>query len=269
MITVRDPAVAGLFYPAEASALERAVSDLLAGPPSVARSPQALIVPHAGYDYSGPVAASAYRCLQARSEPIRRVLLVGPSHRSVFGGFVVPRADAFRTPLGDVAVDPDLRARAVARDDVLEEDPPHRFEHSLEVQLPFLQFALDDVSVLPVLVGFATGDECATLIDALWTEPDTLLVVSSDLSHEHDEATARRLDMATAEAIERREPQRVDEDDACGCIGIQGLLGVAIGRGLQVERVDLRTSADTMGSPARVVGYGAFVVFEPDGDDVT
>ncbi len=269
MITVRDPAVAGFFYPAEASALERTVTDLLAGPPPATRPPRALIVPHAGYEYSGPVAASGYRCLQARTEPARRVLLIGPSHRSLFGGFVVPRADAFRTPLGDVAVDADLRARAVARDDVLEEDPPHRFEHSLEVQLPFLQVVLDDFNVLPVLVGLARGEDCADLIDALWTEPDTLLVVSSDLSHEHDETTAKRLDTATAEAIERREPQAVDEDDACGCIGIQGLLRVAIDRGLQVERVDLRTSADTMGSPARVVGYGAFVVFEADGDDVT
>lgn len=255
---VRPPAVAGAFYPGHTRELVATVEHLLAGA-SVRPDPharlRALIVPHAGYVYSGPIAASAYR----RIEPgaVRRVLLLGPSHRTPLRGLAVPTADGFATPLGDVAVDAAMRAELVSAGLAAPDDAAHRIEHSLEVQLPFLQAVLPGVPVLPVAVGVAPATTVAEAIATVWDET-TLVVVSSDLSHYEPYAVAQRHDHETADAITRLAPDAIGDLDACGCFAVRGLLVAAEARGLGVRVLDLRSSGDTAGDRDRVVGYGAF-----------
>jgi len=257
------PAVAGTFYPADPRVLAEVVEDLLGGPDTEAGPgdepvPRALIVPHAGFVYSGPVAASAYRLLRPAARRIRRVVLVGPSHRVAFRGLAVPRADALATPLGRVKVDPELKARALAVAAVGVADEAHAWEHCLEVQLPFLQEVLAAFTVLPVVVGEATDRAVLALLESLpLEETDTLLVVSSDLSHYHDYDSARRLDGETMEGILRLAPEGLDGGRACGYRGIRGLLLWARGQGMSARLVDLRNSGDTAGDRSRVVGYAA------------
>ena len=255
---VRRPAAAGTFYPGERDALASAVDALLAtaGEPPSGPSPTALIVPHAGYVYSGPIAATAYGLLRASGLP--RVALFGPAHFVPTRGTAVPGVDAWRTPLGDLPIDGELREVAAgcgARVD----DRPHEPEHSLEVQLPFLQRVFGEaVSVLPVAVGFAAPEEVSPLIEAVL--PTALVVVSTDLSHYHDQATAARLDRRTAEAVVAREPDAISTEDACGSYALRGIVELARRADLSIRLLDLRTSADTAGEPWRVVGYGAFAV---------
>ncbi len=260
---VRPPAVAGTFYPGSADALRAALRRAFADavhPGEGDRVPEALIVPHAGYVYSGPVAASAYaRIIPARST-IRRVVLLGPSHRSAVRGLAVSSADAFSTPLGVVPIDAAYRNAVLALPGVGVDDRAHADEHSLEVQLPFLQTVLDEFTLLPLSVGDATVDEVAAVLEALWGGPETLVVVSTDLSHYHHYDDALRLDARTAAAVVAREPGAVDDRDACGAYPLRGLLQVASEHGLTVEQLDLRNSGDTAGDHHRVVGYGAFAV---------
>ena len=260
---VRPPAVAGTFYPGAAEALESAVREAFADaviPPAVAAVPKALVVPHAGYVYSGAIAASAYaRIIPARST-IRRVVLLGPSHRVYVRGLAVPGVDAFRTPLGVVPIDVDARNAVLELPGVQVDDRAHADEHSLEVQLPFLQRVLDDFTLLPFSVGDATAGEVAAVLDACWGGPETLVVISTDLSHYHRYDDATRLDARTAAAIVARRFDAVGDRDACGAYPLRGLLQVASERGLSVEQLDLRNSGDTAGDRHRVVGYGAFAV---------
>jgi AmmeMemoRadiSam system protein B len=260
---VRPAAVAGMFYPGDAVALHEALRAAFAGarrPESEEPAPKALIAPHAGYVYSGAIAASAYLRVQPLREQITRVVLVGPSHRVPLRGLAVPSVDALETPLGAVPVDSDARTTVLALPQVAVDDRPHMHEHSLEVHLPFLQTVLDDVLVLPLAVGRATAEEVADVLDAVWGGPETLVVVSTDLSHYHDQATAVRLDRRTADAVVAGTADAIDDYDACGAYGVRGLLVVAARRGLSVRCVDLRTSGDTAGSDDHVVGYGAFVL---------
>ena len=257
-MAVRVPAAAGTFYPGTASELEAAVDGLLEGasPPPDVRSPSAIVVPHAGYVYSGPVAATAYALL--RPAPVRRFVIVGPAHFVPLRGTAVPAADAWRTPLGEVRIDDELRelARACGSD---VDDAPHEPEHSLEVQLPFLQRVVDDpLMVLPVAVGASTAHAVAELIEAL--VPSALVVVSTDLSHYHDDATAKRLDRRTADAVVARDPDAITAEDACGADALRGVVAFARRADLGVRLLALRTSADTAGDPRRVVGYGAFSI---------
>ncbi len=256
---VRFPAVAGLFYPETGDALAATVDRLLesaAAPPGVA--PKAIIAPHAGYEYSGPIAAQAYARLRLGSW--RRVVLMGPSHRCSFRGIALPGAASFRTPLGDVRID------SVSADAVLElpqvsvAPEAHDHEHSLEVHLPFLQRVLGDFALVPLAVGTATPDEVAAVLDLLWDE--TLIVISSDLSHYESYRSAQDHDAATAAAIERLDPEALGPDDACGCVPVSGLLLAAQRRGLVCSRIDLRNSGDTAGSKREVVGYGAWAFCE-------
>ncbi len=259
MASVRPPAVAGLFYPGEAEELDAAVRDCLASATARGAAPKALIAPHAGYVYSGPVAASAYVRLAARDHTIERVVLLGPAHRLAFRGLAASAAGAFATPLGEVPIDEDAVARALALPQVEVLDAAHEMEHSLEVQLPFLQRVLDGFALAPLLVGETAPEDVAEVIELLWGGPETLVVVSSDLSHFLDYDSARRSDAATARAIEALRPEDIAPDQACGRLPIQGLLRVARAHGLAVDRVDLRNSGDTAGSRDEVVGYGAWV----------
>lgn len=252
---IREAAAAGLYYSADPRKLAQAVDDLLAAARRDASSGvRALVAPHAGYEYSGAVAASAF-ALAPRSA---RVLLLGPSHFVPLDGFAVSGADAWATPLGEVPVSDDLRNAALAAGAVVD-DAPHTRDHALEVELPFLQRACPDgLEVLPVAVGRAPAEDVAALVETL----DVLAIVSTDLSHHHDDATARRLDHETAEAVIRRDADAIAEDRACGVYALRGVVEYARRHELEVELLDLRTSADAAGAPERVVGYGAFALHE-------
>jgi MEMO1 family protein len=259
----RRAAVAGRFYPADPRQLAADVDGMLA---AVARAappgPVGIIAPHAGYRYSGPIAATAYRHLALRQDAVRRVLLLGPDHFTGLPGMAVPSSAAFATPLGDIPLDSAACALTASLPDVVVSDTRHAREHSLEVHLPFLQRSLyPDIPVIPVLVGLAAPSRVAHVIDMLWQDDSTTVVLSTDLSHYHDHATACRLDRRTADAIVRADPAAIGEGDACGRFPLRGLLELARRRKLRVQLLDLRTSADTAGDPSRVVGYGAFGVY--------
>jgi len=260
---VRPPAVAGRFYPADPIELRQLITDLLAEvPPATGPSPKALIAPHAGYLYSGPIAASAYAQFIPARDQIKRIVLFGPSHYVAVDGLATTSAEAFATPLGIVPVDVEAVREARLLPQVRELDEAHAQEHSLEVQLPFLQCVLGDFTLVPLAVGDATPEEISQVLDALWGGPETRFVISSDLSHYQDFQTARRLDRATAKAIEALKPAGIGEERACGRMPIRGLLQSARRHGLRARTVDLRNSGDTAGPHDRVVGYGAFVFEE-------
>jgi len=260
MSHVRQPAVAGSFYPASASQLAATVHAYLAqaGAQRVKRAPKALIVPHAGYAYSGPVAAAAYAQLLGSAERITRVLLIGPAHYVPIRGIAASGADAFATPLGEVPVDRPVVEALVELAHVTIRDDAHRPEHCLEVQLPFLQTVLRRFTIVPLVVGDAGCGEVRDVIERAWGGSETLIVISSDLSHYHDYDTARRLDAEAAVAILAFESDSVGEEHACGRIPIGGLLLAARTRGLKVVALDLCNSGDTAGPRDHVVGYGAF-----------
>jgi AmmeMemoRadiSam system protein B len=258
----RPPAAAGTFYPALAGRLARTVDGLLEAvpPPPDGAVAEGLIVPHAGYAYSGPVAATAYASLRPIAKSVTRVVVLGPAHFVPLSGSAVPAADAWSTPLGDVRIDEGLRDVAIAAGAVAD-DGPHEPEHSLEVQLPFLQRLLGfGISVLPVAVGATSPEEVADLLAALWHTPGGLVVVSTDLSHYHAEEVAKKLDRRTADAIVARDPAAIGLDDACGVYALRGVVEYARRGDIDVRLLDLRTSADTAGDPSRVVGYGAFAL---------
>jgi AmmeMemoRadiSam system protein B len=231
-----------------------------------------VIVPHAGYVYSGPVAAQAYRRIAAGRATVRRVVLLGPVHRVPIDGLALPAARAFATPLGVVPVDAEGAARALALPQVRVSEAAHALEHSLEVQLPFLQTVLEDFAIIPLAVGDATAEEVAEVIDRLWGGVETLIVVSSDLSHYHPYAEARTLDGATARAVLALDAS-LDHQQACGATPINGFARCARRRGLKPEMLDLRNSGDTAGDKSRVVGYAAFAFAQsppaPRAEDAT
>ena len=256
---VRRPAVAGLFYPADPDQLRAAVEHALAAaePGPIA---QAIVAPHAGYVYSGPVAGSAYARVALGRGRISRVVLLGPAHRAPVAAVAASSADTFGTPLGLVRLDVERRDALMDAGLVVVRDDAHAGEHSLEVQLPFLQVALGDVAVLPLAVGRVDPGQVAGVLEAAWGGDETLVVVSTDLSHYHDRAEATQIDRRTAAAVVAKRPDRLGPHDACGVVALQGLLVAAADHGLDVELLDLRTSADTAGDPHRVVGYGAFAL---------
>jgi MEMO1 family protein len=261
MASIRATAVAGLFYPAHPAELRRMVQDfLLTAPAPPNFTPKALIAPHAGYVYSGPIAGSAYAALHGTAGQVRRVLLLGPAHTLAFRGLAAPDADCFATPLGDAPVDRAALAAIADLPQVQTLNAAHAREHGLEVHLPFLQVVLGEFKLVPLVVGEARPAEVAEVLDRLWGGPETLIVISSDLSHYHDYATAQRMDAAMAEAIEQFQPEKIGREGACGRVPIQGLLLAGQKRHLTVRRLDLRNSGDTAGSKERVVGYGAWAL---------
>lgn len=261
LTSIRVPAVAGLFYPAAAQVLAAEVDGLLSrASPGTGPVPKALIVPHAGYPYSGQIAASAYARLKPVRDAIRRVVLLGPAHRDWFEGLALPSVDAFRTPLGDIPIDQEAANVLHALPQVTVRDDAHKAEHSLEVHLPFLQRLLPAFSLVPLAVGEASAEDVAGALEAVWGGKETVIVISSDLSHYHEYDSACRLDRATAAAIERLDGDFLDGHKACGYIPIRGLLHEVSRRGLHVARADLRNSGDTAGSRKEVVGYGAWTI---------
>lgn len=264
MAMVRPAAVAGYFYPGDPRTLADTVKGLLAGAKAEGPAPKAIIAPHAGYVYSGAVAASAYARVAANAGKISRVILIGPAHRVAFRGLAVPSAETFATPLGEVPVDRAAVAELLKLPFVKIMDEAHGPEHSLEVHLPFLQALVPNAAVVPIVAGHASAQEVAQALDAVWGGPETLIVVSSDLSHYLDYETARRVDAATTEAIEHLRFGDIGQDQACGRVPIVGLLALAQRRGLTCNTVDVRNSGDTAGGKDRVVGYGSYLFFESD-----
>ena len=264
MGAIRAPAVAGTFYPAAADRLRAAVERYLAAVPARAPSrPKAVIAPHAGYVYSGPVAGHAFAWLDEHGPAITRVVVIGPAHFVPIRGLALPRAEAFRTPLGDVPLDRDAIEAIRDLPQVQVADGPHRPEHALEVELPFLQTVLGDFELVPLVVGDAAPEEVAQVLERLWDGPEALIVISSDLSHYEPYEQAREHDAATAAAIERLDFASLGPRDACGWLGVAGLLLEADRRGLRAARLDLRNSGDTAGPRDQVVGYGAWAFHEP------
>jgi AmmeMemoRadiSam system protein B len=255
MLRVREAQVAGFFYPADREELERTVKTFLLAADDEGPAPKALIVPHAGYAYSGPVAASGYALVRG---PITRVVLLGTAHRYQGPGLAAPSVDGFATPLGNVPVDHEAIASLRDLPFVKVLDDAHEGEHSLEVHLPFLQLLLRRFKIVPFVVGEATAAEVAQVLERLWGGEETLVVVSSDLSHYHDYDTCKRLDEGTAAAIEEKIGGVVGPRQACGCRAIGGLLEMAKRKRLRVKTVDLRNSGDIAGGREEVVGYGAF-----------
>jgi len=264
MSQVRKPAVAGMFYPGDPTELRLAVGGLLRQTTAKGLTPKAIIAPHAGYIYSGPIAASAYAEFEPERDSIRRIVLLGPSHRVPFRGLAMSSAQEFVTPLGSVAIDQEALRAIADLPQVKVLDRAHAMEHSLEVQLPFLQQVLDNFSLVPLVVGDASPSEVAEVLERLWGGAETRFVISSDLSHYHDYATARAMDEATSRAIAELRPRDIGYEDACGRIPVQGLLRVAQAHGMQAHILDLRNSGDTAGPRDQVVGYGAYVFEQKD-----
>ena len=259
-MVVRPSAVAGQFYPGDADRLRKLVSDLLANIAMPIKDiPKALIAPHAGYVYSGATAAAAFATLRNGAQNITRVVLIGPAHYVHVRGIAAPTVDAFETPLGRVRVDASALDAVAGLPSVIQDDAAHAPEHALEVELPFLQTLLASFQVVPLLVGDVTPKEVAQVLRQLWDRPGTLIVVSSDLSHYHDYKTARRLDAATAAAIEHGDWASLGPHRACGSRALAGLLLETGRRGLKIRRLSLCNSGDTAGSRDRVVGYGAWM----------
>ncbi|HEX3753849.1 MAG TPA: AmmeMemoRadiSam system protein B [Rhizomicrobium sp.] len=256
--TIQQPGVAGLFYPADPAVLAAEVDASLdtAAPPPLA--PKAVIAPHAGHIYSGDIAGTAYKLLAQRKGEIRRVVLMGPNHRLPVRGLALSPADAWATPLGTLAVDRAGRDGLAREPGVTVTPDPFAGEHSLEVHLPFIQRALGDVEILPVLVGQAPREQVSHVLERVWGGPETAVIVSSDLSHFHDYETCKSKDAETSAAIERLNPEGCDGDRACGRFAIHGLLDQAQRRDLRATALDVRNSGDTHGGRDRVVGYGAF-----------
>src|ERR1700682_762359 len=260
MLTVRPAAVAGMFYPGAPPALRLSVRALLDAAPRLAADatwPKALIVPHAGYIYSGPIAASAYARLVPGRSLIRRVVLLGPVHRMPIRGLALPGADTFVTPLGAVTVDAEAAACLHAMPQVVESEPAHSLEHSLEVQIPFLQTILEEFTLVPLAVGDASPTEVAAVIERLWGGPETLIVLSADLSHYHPYERAAEIDSSTVDDILAL-ADTLDHQQACGATPINGFALCARRHGLTPELLDLRNSGDTAGEKSRGVGYAAF-----------
>lgn len=260
MNKIRQPAVAGMFYPADKQSLKNDIHQYLNNVSVEQKeNPKAIVVPHAGYIYSGPIAASAFKQIIPFKDKINRVVLLGPSHRVAFTGLAVPESDVFNTPLGNIPIDQKGIQQLSDLTQVIASDQAHRDEHSLEVQLPFLQEILGEFSLIPLVVGDAERFEVAEVINRLWGDEHTLIVISTDLSHYHEYNEAKQLDRATSDAIENLKPDLIGYEDACGRNGLKGLMTVATEKNLSVDILDLRNSGDTAGDKSRVVGYGAYV----------
>jgi len=261
--SVRLPAVAGRFYADDPQTLQSQLQQAFQmAKQQSAACPKVIVAPHAGYIYSGAVAASAYQLLKNCPQNISRVVVLSPAHRYGFHGIACSDADYFRTPLGDIPVDQESLQQLIAEKHIFLLEQAFDGEHALEVHLPFLQSCLAEFSLIPLIVGQTATEKVARLIDALWGDKDTLIVISSDLSHFHDYQTAGRIDRTTANMIEKLDYALLSSERACGVFPLRGLLQSLQNRQLQIRNIDLRNSGDSAGSKDSVVGYGAFIVEE-------
>ncbi|MGI9281739.1 MAG: AmmeMemoRadiSam system protein B [Endozoicomonas sp.] len=258
-MTIRPPAVSGAFYPDQPELLQTVVTNLMSEATERELSPKVLIVPHAGYIYSGAIAASGYKQLESYRRQIKRVVLLGPSHQVAFEGMALPDCEAYSTPIGDIPLDTVAINRLSRFSQVHTMDAAHVREHSLEVQCPFLQKTLDNFKLIPLVVGDASAYAVAEVIDFLWGGDETLIVISSDLSHYLSYEEANHRDSLTTKAIEQMSSS-LTGGQACGCYPLNGMLKVAQRRGMEVVTLDVRNSGDTAGDKKRVVGYGAYVI---------
>lgn len=261
---IRHAAVAGLFYPEDPEELRQTVNQLLNNTGYEGPQPRAIVAPHAGYIYSGKTAACAYASLYPFREGIRRIVLLGPAHRVYVRGIATSSADFFSTPLGTIPVDQSAVQTLTSLSQVVLSDEAHAQEHSLEVHLPFLQCLFRDFTLVPLVVGDANPGQVAEVLEKFWDLRDTFIIISSDLSHYHDYASACLIDQATTEAIEHLELELIGSQQACGCRPLCGLLQIARDRNMHVKTLDLRNSGDTAGSRDRVVGYGAYALYSQD-----
>jgi len=259
MTSIRSAAVAGTFYPGNPQELTLSVDSMLDAVKSEEPCPKVIIAPHAGYIYSGAVAAKVYGRLKNRKHKITKVVLLGPSHKVAFKGIAAPSSDKFCTPLGEISLDVESIKFLAAMDDILFMDQAHTQEHSLEVHLPFLQRAFGTFELIPLVVGSASKEDVALILERLWGGDETLIVISSDLSHYHEYAEAQQMDTETSEKIVSLK-DNLTGSEACGCQPLNGLLYLANRHGMKVKQVELKNSGDTAGSKDRVVGYGAFVI---------
>lgn len=258
----RDAAVAGYFYPDNPEVLRTTIRQLMMEARTDAPVPKALIIPHAGYVYSGITAAIAYASLRPAADRIRRVVLLGPAHRVYTRGLALCHATHFSTPLGEVEVDREAVERLQALPQVNYSDAAHRDEHSLEVHLPFLQYLLGKSTLVPLVVGESSPQEVGEVLDLLWGDEETVIIISSDLSHFLDYETASRIDRETMQAIEQLQLEKIGSSQACGCMPVRGLLHIARQRGMSTRVLDYRNSGDTAGNRDRVVGYGAVSFYQ-------
>ena len=259
MPSIRPAAMAGSFYPANSTELQSLIRGFLvtADTPTATKPIKALIVPHAGYIYSGDTAGKGYQQIESLARQIRRVILLGPPHREAIAGIALPHCSHFTTPLGTIPLDQAAMAEVEQLSFVGRSDSAHQMEHCLEVQLPFLQYLLDDFTLVPMLVGECSAEQVAQVLDLLWGEEETLIICSSDLSHFHPYQQARNIDLASCETILAQQPVLTGHQ-ACGCRAINGLLVAAKRRHLKIEQLDYCNSGDTGGDRDRVVGYAAF-----------
>ena len=258
----RPPAVAGSFYPGNQSDLASTIDELVAHSESQFSQPaKAFIVPHAGYQYSGSTAAEVYSLIEKQKKKVNRVVLLGPCHRVWTQGIAIPSCDSFSTPLGEIPLDKKTLAELSHLPQVDVYDAPHEQEHSLEVQLPFLQRVLDDFSLIPLAVGDATPSEVAKVLTDLWELPNTIFLISSDLSHFLTYEVAQNVDQHTTQRILAKDYMSLDHKMACGCTPIQGLLQVAKEKSLNITLLKQCNSGDTAGDKSRVVGYAAYAVY--------
>jgi MEMO1 family protein len=262
MALIRPPAIAGTFYPADPAGLRAAVEKFVRATPSEGPVPKAIIAPHAGYVYSGACAGAAYARLLPDQAQITRIVLLGPCHRVAVRGLATSSADYWKTPLGAMPLDRGVLAGLSDLPQVATHDGTHQQEHSLEVHLPFLQVCFPQANLMPFVVGQASAEEVAGVLERLWGGPETRIVISTDLSHFLDYDACNALDTRTAQAVEALDYAAIGRDQACGRIPMSGLLHLAKQRGMRIERVGLCNSADTVGDPARVVGYGSWALYE-------
>ncbi|WP_114088467.1 AmmeMemoRadiSam system protein B [Thalassospira profundimaris] len=272
MTVIRPAAIAGRFYPADAQTLRSTIASLMAqaGQPGAdAASPKAIIVPHAGLVYSGTIAADGFATILPAADSIRRIVIIGPAHRMAFQGIAVADATAFATPLGNVPVDEGAINALLALPQVQRLNAAHVQEHGLEIELPFIQHIFahqPDVTIVPLLVSRCAAHQVEEVVEKLWGGPETLIVISSDLSHFHDDATARKMDDRTRQLIENFTAEELGFDDACGCLPIVGLLRVARKRAMKVKTLSMQNSSTASGDTSRVVGYGAWAFFDGKAD---
>lgn len=262
MDIIHQPVVAGVFYPDDPDLLKQTLKHLLDNVSVDQVQPRAIIAPHAGYIYSGEIAASVYARLRKAKQWIKKVILIGPSHRVSFAGLALSSAEQFLTPLGSITVDTEAVKTINGLSYVKFMDQVYDQEHSLEVHLPFLQTVIDSFTLVPVIAGMASAQQVCELIELFWGDPEILIVISSDLSHFLDYETAQKKDRETSDLIEQLNYEQLDVNSACGRVPISGLLKLARKNKLRVQTVDLRNSGDTAGNAdkTRVVGYGAYVI---------